>query len=44
MGKEKTGKTLALQVDQNGKIRFDAIVRQGHGLNTVLRLINLKNY
>ncbi|XP_063933562.1 puff-specific protein Bx42-like [Zophobas morio] len=36
MGKEKTGKTLALQVDQNGKIRFDAIVRQGHGLNTVL--------
>ncbi|RKP25416.1 SKIP/SNW domain-containing protein [Syncephalis pseudoplumigaleata] len=50
MGRKKdaSGKTLALQVDAEGNVRYDAVVRQGHDKNRLVQtqyrdLVPLRN-
>lgn len=40
--KKKTSNALAVQVDAEGKIKYDAIARQGQGKDKVRILLNIQ--
>jgi len=40
-GKESTSNALAVQLDAQGKIKYDILARQGHSKDKVIYLLHL---